>query len=292
LFNDGGSTGGDAGLTFDKTGNKVKIGDQHQLELGKFTSTQKTALTGISTGALIYDTNSSSIEAYGPEGWVEIKSLAGLSATGGTESTPGDGKRHHTFTSPGNFVVSSGQATVTVQMVGAGGGGSSGNGQWAGGGGGGGYAYASKTVTPGTYSVIRGTGASRQSSCGGNGNSGTNSTVFGWTAYGGGGATQPATGGGGGSYSVPGGTDLGSGSGDPGGGQGGDGSGEGGDNGRRYADSTFTTWGGGAAGVPNYSPGPDASGYGNGGAGGHSCQNGHNGGGAGSPGIVVISYPI
>lgn len=265
----------------------------NSIEFGSLTTSQRDALSGVANGTIIYNSTSSSFDGYGPNGWVQIKSITGLQASGGTTSEPGDGKRYHTFTAPGSFVVTQGSGTVTVQMVGGGGGGNSGNGQWAGGGGGGGYAYASRTISPGTYPVVRGTGAGRQSSCGSAGNSGGNSTIFGWTAYGGGGGspgTQPGPAGG---YNIPGGTDLGSGPGQAGNGlQGGDGTGWGGNNGRRNQDPSFTTWGGGAAGVPNYSPGPDASGYGNGGAGGHSCQNGHNGGGGGSPGIVVVSYPI
>ena len=263
----------------------------NSVELGTLTTAQRDALTSVSSGTLIYNSTDKVVESYNGTSWDQLSNV--FVATGGTTSEPGDGKKYHTFTSPGSFTVTSGDKTVTVQMVGGGGGGSSGNGQWAGGGGGGGYVFSSVPVTIGPYPMVRGTGASRQSACGGNGNSGTNTTAFGLSAYGGGGGANQGVPGSGGGYSITGFPDLGSSPGDPGGGGGGDGSGEGGDNGRRYGTSgSFADWGGGAAGVPNYSPGPDASGYGNGGAGGHSCQNGHNGGGAGSPGIIVVSYPV
>jgi hypothetical protein len=73
-----------------------------------------------------------------------------FSATGGTISTPGDGYKYHSFTSPGNFDVT---GTVNVQaeiaMVGGGGaggtpqgdGGPGNNDSGSGGGGGGAFAY-------------------------------------------------------------------------------------------------------------------------------------------------------
>lgn len=260
----------------------------NSVELGSLTTAQRDALTSVSSGTLIYNTTSGAVEAYNGTSWNSLSNL--FTATGGTKTTS-SGTVTHTFTSPGDFIVSAGTAEVEVQVLGAGGGGSSGNGQWAVGGGGGGYAYASKSIGPGTYPVVRGTGGARQGNCGSSGNAGGNSTALGFTGNGGGGSYYPNVGSGGG-YSIPGGTNLGSSPGGNGNGSTGDGSGSGGNNGRRVADGTFTSWGGGASGVPNGSPGPDASGYGNGGAGGHSCQNGHPGGGAGSPGIVVISYSI
>ena len=215
----------------------------------------------------------------------------GMKASGGTVTTEGN-YTVHTFTYPSsgqNFVVESGSGEVIVECLGGGGGGSSGNSQWAVGGGGGGYAYASLEVSPGTYAVQVGQGASRQSSCGSPGNNAGNSQVFTFTGYGGQGNYHPGPGAGG-NFAIPGGTDLGSNQGQNGNNNTGDGSGYGGNNGKRHATPSFTAWGGGASGVPNYTPGPNASGYGNGGAGGHSCQNGHNGGGSGSHGIVVIKY--
>ena len=221
--------------------------------------------------------------------------LSPITASGGTVTTEGD-YTVHTFTYPTggqNFVVQSGTGEVIAEVLGGGGGGTSGNGQWAGGGGGGGYAYASKIVSPGTYPITIGQGANRQSNCGGAGNDGGQSTAIGFVGGGGGGGgtgQSPASPGPGGTFSIPGGTDLGSSNGQPGNADGGDGSGGGGNNGKRQASPPFTAWGHGAHGVPNFSAGPNASGYGNGGAGGHSCQNGHNGGGSGSSGIIILKY--
>ena len=216
---------------------------------------------------------------------------AGFEASGGTKTTDGS-YTVHTFTSSGSFVVESGKSDCQVECLGAGGSGSSGNEEWAKGGGGGGYAYASKAnVTAATYPVVIGSGGPRQSGCGNNGNPAGNSTVMGFTGYGGGGGLQSSgQGGSPGGYSIPGGTDLGSHNGAQGNGQGGNGRGGGGNNGKKQASPTFTAWGAGAPGVNNFTPGNNADNYGNGGSGGHSCQYGHNGGGAGSPGIVVIKY--
>jgi len=217
-----------------------------------------------------------------------------FSATGGTKTTDGS-YTVHTFTFPNSqdFVVASGNKSVIAEILGGGGGGNSGNANWAAGGGGGGYAYASKDIGPGTYPITVGSGASRQSGCGGSGNSGSQSSAIGFIGGGGGGAgpgNNTAPPGPAGTYSIPGGTDLGSSNGQAGNGSTGDGSGGGGNNGKRVASPPFTSWGGGASGVNNGNPGPNAGGYGNGGAGGHSCQVGHNGGGAGSPGIVILKY--
>lgn len=219
------------------------------------------------------------------------RGASGFIASGGTVTTEGNYKVH-TFTYPASgqsFTVQSGTSEVIVECLGAGGGGSSGSSQWAVGGGGGGYAYASLEVSPGTYPVVVGQGAARQSGCGNHGNDGGNTQIFTFTGYGGEGDYYGNYGAGG-TFAIPGGTNLGSSGGQNGDNSSGDGSGWGGSNGKYIASPPFTAWGTGASGVPNFSPGPNASGYGNGGAGGHSCQNGHNGGGSGSPGIIVIKY--
>ena len=130
-----------------------------------------------------------------------------MAATGGTITTDGDFKVH-TFTSSGNFVVSSvqGLGEVKILLVGGGGGG----GYIAGGGGGGGGFYEEDHVlTTGTYVVTiagGGTGRSAANQSGGlAGNSSFNpnnsGTVDGTqqVLYGFGGGSAPP--GGSGSYS-------------------------------------------------------------------------------------------
>ena len=84
-----------------------------------------------------------------------------FNASGGTESTPGNGYKYHTFTSPGTFIVLSGTKSAEILLVGGGGSGApsfDGNG---GGGGAGGLIYWSDMiVTPGLHPVTIGGGAS------------------------------------------------------------------------------------------------------------------------------------
>jgi hypothetical protein len=113
-----------------------------------------------------------------------------LVATGGTETTIGN-YRFHTFTSTGTFTVSSlggSLGDVDYLVVGGGGGG----GETIGGGGGGGAVReGSIRISTGTYNVTVGSGGpgapSIQNGVHPGGNSGSNSSVFGVTAYGGGG---------------------------------------------------------------------------------------------------------
>jgi len=257
--------------------------------IGTTTTIGRNSGVGTATGTLIFNSDTKSLQIYIENSWNNAS--MDFLATGGTVTTEGL-YAVHTFTHPNtqSFVVISGTKTVEAEVLGGGGSGSSGNSQWAGGGGGGGYAYASKVISPGTYPVNVGVGATRQSSCGSNGNMGVSSSALGFIGRGGSGGINGASPTPGGTYSIPDGIDLGSSNGGTGPGSSGDGSGGGGNNGKRVANPSFTSWGGGAAGVPNGSPGNNATGYGNGGGGGHSCQGGHNGGGSGSPGIVVIKY--
>ena len=108
----------------------------------------------------------------------------GLSATGGTITTRGDGYKVHTFTSSGTFTPD-GSGTVEYLVV-AGGGGGGGNGGGGGGGGAGGLKYsASYEVTAQAYTVTIGGGGAGSSS--GAGASGSDSVFGSITATGGGG---------------------------------------------------------------------------------------------------------
>jgi len=114
-----------------------------------------------------------------------------FSATGGTITTPGNGYRYHTFTSPGTFTVSGASGIVEILVVGGGGG--TGLGYAAGGGGGGVSIHRAYSIGPGLYSASvgaeSGTGAT----------SGNPSSFSNITSLGGGFGAGPAGGGPGGS---------------------------------------------------------------------------------------------
>lgn len=191
-----------------------------------------------------------------------------------------------TYSSSGSysFQAPSGLTSLaTLKMLGGGGGGTSGNGAWGKGAGGGGFINATNiSVTPGTtYSLTVGSGGPGGTGCPSGGSNGGNTSAFGNTANGG---TSGGGGGAGGSYSLSNGSNNGSNGGQAGGQTDGDNQAYGGQNGGG------STYGSGAPGVPNYTPGPHAGGNGNGGAGGPSCQNGHRGGGNGSGGYLQFTY--
>jgi hypothetical protein len=121
--------------------------------------------------------------------------LVFTAATGGTtEEYNLDGKRYrsHTFTSSGNFVVTTvgdtdGNRNRVDYLIVAGGGGAGGGDAsgFGGGGGGGGYKIASTTVSQTTFGVTVGLGGATAPDS--NGSNGQDSTVFSNTANGGGG---------------------------------------------------------------------------------------------------------
>ena len=133
----------------------------------------------------------------------KITAKLGITATGGTITTPGDGFRYHAFTTAGTtqFVVT-GEGFVEVLVV-AGGGSGGGGHQGGGGGGAGGLVYHSaKAVSTGSYTVTVGAGGPAprdyQSSTTGNygennntqGTRGSNSVFGDITALGGGGGNE------------------------------------------------------------------------------------------------------
>lgn len=214
--------------------------------------------------------------------------------------------RQHTFTNVGSNTFSiqslgtSDNTIFEIELLGAGGGGGTGNGQWAYGGGGGGYLKVTKNFSVGDHTVVVGSNGVQQTSCnnatwstGGKGGDSSIDTIIAGGGYGGSSANSANA-----STSI-GGTNTTTGalsvisnySGGNGGKSGGDYNGFGGNNGL-YSGEQNNAFGTGAAGVPNFTPGVFATGYGNGGSGGPSCQNGHRGGGRGSQGIVIIRYPL
>ena len=126
---------------------------------------------------------------------------ADITATGGTVTTDGS-DTIHSFTSDGNFVISSGTGTVQHLIIGGGGSGgsSASNGAGMGGGGAGGVIQGTATMSSGTYPVVVGTGGVQTNIGTGNnnppdqcsnqyystGDKGTSSTFNGLEAYGGG----------------------------------------------------------------------------------------------------------
>ena len=159
--------------------------------------------------------NSSSGESYvcidataGANAWQNIGDGTGsiglVTATGGTTSTYSSGGvnyKAHTFTSSGNFVVSTG-GQCDIMIVGAGGGGGGGNcgsscGSIAAGGGGGSVLYKTgHAVTAQTYALVIGAGGAGGVYPNSTATQGASSTGFGETATGGGGGSNDgATGG-------------------------------------------------------------------------------------------------
>jgi len=189
--------------------------------------------------------------------------------------------------------------TVQASILGAGGGGGAGYEQYAYGGGGGGWLVVTKSADGSTnYSVVVGSKGLGQTAC--------NNTAYGTTGKGGDSSFITMIAGGGQGGSSSGSTTATSSDGGINtttgattvvqnfvGGNGGESSSNsaGGYNGL-YNGSVLGTYNGPGAHAPNGSPGPHATGNGNGGAGGSSCQGGaHRGGGDGSNGLVILQYP-
>lgn len=219
-------------------------------------------------------------------------------ATGGTVTDitqDGINYRVHTFTSNGTFEVTLG-GEVEYLVVGGGGGGGAGIfSPWGvGGGGAGGFVENIFKVIPNTFSVVVGDGGATQTSEGQKGNPGSNSSVFGVIALGGGGGqgnwsfNNRDDGGSGGGGATSGGAGLQPGSASSGFGNNGglafndnpfNGGGGGGAN-AAGQNATSTKGGDGGAGRPSSITGTSVT-YAGGGGGG---SNGSAGGGGGSGG--------
>lgn len=102
-------------------------------------------------------------------------SISGLTATGGSTFTPGNGYKYHVFTTPGTFTVTSGSLPGHVVVIAGGGsGGNCGNG---GGGAGGLVMNPAFAFVPGSYPINIGPGGGPAGGCG-PGNNGSPS-IFG-----------------------------------------------------------------------------------------------------------------
>lgn len=137
-------------------------------------------------GMVRFNTTLNYLEEYRQNQWLPLSSI--FSAEGGTISTysaSGVTYKVHIFTSSGNFIVTSGTASVDYLVIAGGGGGGC---DRAGGGGAGGYVAGTTTISPGTYSVTVGAGGAGATGDTQRGVNGSNS-VFGTlvTAIGGGG---------------------------------------------------------------------------------------------------------
>lgn len=185
---------------------------------------------------------------------------------------------------------------VQATLIGGGGGGGTGNAQWASGGSGGGYLEANFSIMLSTnYSTTVGSAGPGQTVC----NNSDHRTIGkgGNSIF----STASAGGGQGGNALINtagiGGTNITTGSssvivnyaGETALFLSGNNNNAGGHNGLRNATGD-TTYGSGAAGVPNSTAGTHATGNGNGGAGGPSCQTPTAGGGNGSIGRVILIY--
>ena len=133
-------------------------------------------------GDIRWNSQNFSLELWDSSQWYSIKSQ--FAATGGTMITSA-GFVYHVFTSSDTFTVTRGSTTVKVLLVAGGGAGG-----WdvGGGGGAGGVLLQDYTPVVGSYPILIGAGATASTSGGGNAPSGANTTVFGYTAVGGGGA--------------------------------------------------------------------------------------------------------
>jgi hypothetical protein len=289
-----------------------------------------TAPSSPAVGDMWFDTTAgtTAMKVWSGTQWDQMSNIP-FSATGGTVTTY-SGYKVHTFLSSGTFTVSGSNGTVDILIIGGGGSGAAdgsttqGNG---GGGAGGMYVIPAKAALLGAYDIVIGTGGVGNLSHGG---SGTASTGFGFTAYGGGrggyysnssglGGTGYGSGGGGGYSSGAGGAHNnfndgtngyfgyegrsgGSQGGGGGGGAGATGSGRNAGVGRDNlyrTGSNVTYAGGGGGGKAGYygtangggGSGNGASGTVNTGGGGASGMSGTTGGSGGS-GIVIIRYAV
>ena len=169
--------------------------------VGTTTLAGRNAGVGTVPGTLVFNASSGILQVYvnDLETWQDVSSAGGYSfqATGGTKSTTSrSGFAVHTFTGPGTFTVLSNTVTGgEYLLVGGGGGGGrgglGGTGHEVGGGGAGGHrSFGGQTFTPGSYTVVVGSGGP-----GGGTGDGQASSAFGQSAAGGGGGSGHTYGG-------------------------------------------------------------------------------------------------
>jgi hypothetical protein len=160
------------------TNAKLNLGQSLQLPSGTTAQRPSSPVNGM----IRYNTTTNLTEEYRGGVWRDLSNE--FSATGGTVTTAG-GYIYHTFTTDGTFITSNQSKEIEYLVVAGGGGGGFGNG--GGGGGAGGAIDTTATISPGSYSVVIGSGGSGGVSAAVLGANGTNSTFNSQTAIGGGG---------------------------------------------------------------------------------------------------------
>lgn len=168
---------------------------------------------GISAGFLAFDSTVGTVKVWNGTKWQRIDESV-VNAQGGNEVYTFGNFKIHKFTSSGSFSVQSTQndAKMDFMIVGGGGGGGCSDGNCSNGGGGaGGLVYKSNVaVVKGDYPVVIGSGGSGYYNQDTKGDTGGDSSFFGYTALGGGGGgaggnndrgnARPGGSGGGGSH--------------------------------------------------------------------------------------------
>lgn len=146
--------------------------------------------TDIEAGFLAYDETTQEVKYFDGENWRSLDDTGTVSASGGDKYNFGN-KTIHKFTGSENFTIQSASAgsTMDILIVGGGGAGGAADGNCSnGGGGGGGLIYIQGIeMTAGTYPIVIGSGGSGFQNTDRQGDSGGNTTFYGYTALGGGG---------------------------------------------------------------------------------------------------------
>jgi len=166
--------------------NGTTIINKHSVGIGTTTTAGRNAGVSTASGTLVYNSQSEELQIYTGTVWASVSNP--FEASGGTKSTSSrSGYIVHTFTSPGNFIVSNKSKNVEVMIIGGGGGGGEG-------GGGAGALYFNNSyevsATPGSYAVTIGGGGSAAGNAGGN--TGDASSFGPLPAAGGGGGGGPS----------------------------------------------------------------------------------------------------
>ena len=161
------------------------------LGLGQTTTAGRNAGVGTDAGTVVYNSDNHFVELYNGDQWVAVGGGKYLQATGGSDVVDyvegGILYRAHIFRGTSDFTVTDAPAVnnkVEVLIVAGGGSGGS-----AGGGGAGGLLYRKNVpveTSPGVYTMTVGGGGAQITAISG-GNSGTDSSAFGFLAIGGGG---------------------------------------------------------------------------------------------------------
>ena len=186
---------GNANLTGDTTIDDATISSRFVLP--NYTTAQRDALTGVSLGQVIYNTQEEVIQIWVGGNWADAGGIPlEVTTTGTVTPSSSGGYNILRFTGDGSMTVSGGPVDVDVLLVGGGAGGGSrnagpdsgGTDGGSGGGAGGWVQVTGRTLQDGTYPISVGGGGSAAASPGSQqpGGNGSPSTFDGLVAYGGG----------------------------------------------------------------------------------------------------------